>query len=201
MGHYSDVYICIACDDTWNQRGLFIVTILKLDKIEHNWVPIQTFNMGCKVLENYLIKLYCGSSTQFNLGLYISDKYWSFSASSWSKSNVLADWNEIYRVFVEERSQHVDLFSNWKERFSSINTSWGNMIFGKCHCVKLGQVRLYVKFSYCDNYIIINKVRGTMYLNNLKETQVKGWCIFDNIQSITFTQNNETLRLPKDGWI
>lgn len=40
-----------------------------------------------------------------------------------------------------------------------------------------------------------------MYLNNLKETQVKGWCIFDNIQSITFTQNNETLRLPKDEWI
>lgn len=156
---------------------------------------------GCKVLENYLIKLYCGSSTQFNLGLYISDKYWSFSASSWSKSNVLADWNEIYRVFVEERSQHVDLFSNWKERFSSINTSWGNVIFRKCHCVKLEQVRLYLKFSYCDNYIIINKVRRTMYLNNLKETQVKGGCIFDNIQSITFTQNNETLKFPKDEWI
>lgn len=91
-----------------------------------------------------------------------------------------------------------DLFSNWKERFSSINTSWGNVIFRKCHCVKLGQVRLYLKFSYCDNYIIINKVRGTMYLNNLKETQVKGWCIFANIQSITFTQNNETLKFPKD---
>lgn len=40
-----------------------------------------------------------------------------------------------------------------------------------------------------------------MYLNNLKETQVKGWCIFDNIQSITFTQNNETLKFPKDEWI
>lgn len=112
--------------------------------------PIQTFNTGCKVLENYQIKLYCGLSARLNLLLYISDKYWSFAASSWSNSNVPTDWNEIYKVFVGERSHHVDLFSKRKERFFSINTSWGQ-IFGKCHCVRLGQVRLYIEFSYCDN--------------------------------------------------
>lgn len=40
-----------------------------------------------------------------------------------------------------------------------------------------------------------------MYLNNLKEIQVKGWCIFDNIQFIIFIQNNEILRFLKDEWI
>lgn len=40
-----------------------------------------------------------------------------------------------------------------------------------------------------------------MYLNNLKEIQVKGWCIFDNIQFIIFIQNNEIFKFLKDEWI
>lgn len=32
LGHYSDVYICIVCDDTWNQSGL--------SKARQNWAQL-----------------------------------------------------------------------------------------------------------------------------------------------------------------